>query len=1279
MKQKKCKHCGCEIPVGANFCPHCGEEPTFSRRKKAPFIIVSLIVVLAAGIAGTLYWLKDTSLTASPVFEETQIEAGSGTLYVPASDSYATDEETGISYVNDIVLIFFELDATQEQIDQAIASTGGTVVGSLPVINQYQVQVEASTLQELQNRCERLNEMDGVVQASYDPVVPIGETRTSNDPWPDVEIENGKNNSFWSWVTGIFQKQEEEQPKDKTWWLDAIHAQGAWEYNDQLSSVRIGVLDMGFDTNHEDLKNKINFVNDFNIPDSHGTRCAGIIGAEANNGLGMAGLVWNGDLDLWDIALTEEQSAQLQADAPNYVAMNMILGGAVSLIEDGCQVINLSNGQSNYYTMYIDNETGAEKYRLKTDQAYLDMTKEEWMQYYSSCNYSETISLYFLPLLENGYDFVLVQSAGNGDSNHVSIDASMNGWFTWLTLNKDDIVYSDHYSSIDLYDRIIVVGSARPDGTGGYIQASTSNAGSRVDICAPGDDVYSTDINSSYTFDSGTSFAAPIVSGVAGLVWAANPDLTGEEVKSIICYDDTHTDIVADNTEASHPLVNSYPLVNAEECVKVALELKGNIENVEQTATNHTDWVIAPQYAFDDIELIYSDEIDNFVDSPIYVVQQDGRWSIWDGQSDGLVLENVFESKPYLDSWGLLAASESENQNLERNAEAYNRTLEETGLQLQVTYGHGDTATGWLEDTSTNQIYYYIQDVGPASYMTVQEHQPTTLTGVLQAEWILDGPDNLLTPLEGSLYGIMDLNGTIVTEFTYRNTAVPSSNLIAVQPNGGTDGLWGYCDSKGSLAIPCEFKAQEIENIGIQCPYPEIGGLVVVRNSNDQYGVLDINGREIISFGMYGRLSPSNEAGYVWAQENGLWGLLHLTSDSSEGSQSTAQIPDYSSADFEFLENCIRYQGHFYKIVDGNLTWDGAKLACENYGGHLATITSQEEQELIQSLNTDNKRLWIGGYQDADGNWRWVTDEPWDYTNWGDGEPNNSSNVVAGESCVALWPESWNDLANENVYEQEGYVFEWDEPVVSQDERGDVGAFVGDYDNPNATDMNTTYSISIQPDGTWNWSGNRTKMSGISYEKDGQLYLIATASQSYSNADLSGWSNTTTQISGVATIHGDGLTITWKRPSQEKNADPYTWTESMVKKGSNLELSSYMGTSLAGFLETFPAQDLQKLNTTGTSTEYQNEYLTVGAGGAAAGYGEDVLTYLSIDAPCAYLIYGLSYGIPIDNAISQLQTISSCQETDDRPNYKRFSIGDSTGLTIFTDGTIVTGITLMLN
>lgn len=118
--------------------------------------------------------------------------------------------------------------------------------------------------------------------------------------------------------------------------------------------------------------------------------------------------------------------------------------------------------------------------------------------------------------------------------------------------------------------------------------------------------------------------------------------------------------------------------------------------------------------------------------------------------------------------------------------------------------------------------------------------------------------------------------------------------------------------------------------------------------------------------------------------------------------------------------------GHKYEIFHDTLTWEEAKAACEAKGGHLATITSQEEQKMIESLNTQNSKLWIGGYKNTAGQWCWVTGEPWEYQNWGDGEPNNSSNVVADESCVAVWPLKWNDLANSNTYEQSGYVCEWE-------------------------------------------------------------------------------------------------------------------------------------------------------------------------------------------------------------------------------------------------------------
>lgn len=125
---------------------------------------------------------------------------------------------------------------------------------------------------------------------------------------------------------------------------------------------------------------------------------------------------------------------------------------------------------------------------------------------------------------------------------------------------------------------------------------------------------------------------------------------------------------------------------------------------------------------------------------------------------------------------------------------------------------------------------------------------------------------------------------------------------------------------------------------------------------------------------------------------------------------------------------------HQYKIFYDTLTWEEAKSACEAMGGHLATVTSEEEQQKLNSYNGGNHKLWIGGYKNADGQWCWVTGEPWEYQNWGDGEPNNSSNVVAGESCVAMWPEKWNDLANGNIYEQSGYICEWE----ASDSEGDA-------------------------------------------------------------------------------------------------------------------------------------------------------------------------------------------------------------------------------------------------
>lgn len=65
--------------------------------------------------------------------------------------------------------------------------------------------------------------------------------------------------------------------------------------------------------------------------------------------------------------------------------------------------------------------------------------------------------------------------------------------------------------------------------------ATFSNYGREsVDVFAPGLDIYSTVPGSEYKSNSGTSMAAPVVSGVAALVWSYFPELTVEELREVI-------------------------------------------------------------------------------------------------------------------------------------------------------------------------------------------------------------------------------------------------------------------------------------------------------------------------------------------------------------------------------------------------------------------------------------------------------------------------------------------------------------------------------------------------------------------------------------------------------------------------------------------------------------------------------------------------------------------------------------------------------------------------
>jgi hypothetical protein len=112
---------------------------------------------------------------------------------------------------------------------------------------------------------------------------------------------------------------------------------------------------------------------------------------------------------------------------------------------------------------------------------------------------------------------------------------------------------------------------------------------------------------------------------------------------------------------------------------------------------------------------------------------------------------------------------------------------------------------------------------------------------------------------------------------------------------------------------------------------------------------------------------------------------------------------------------------HEYQIYQNSgIQWDAAASWINtNLGSdwYLATITSAAEQSFIDSnvFGSLGGEYWIGGYQNPTNsspsdNWHWVTGEPWVYTNWSPGEPNDNYGPGSESYLGANWNGwYWND------------------------------------------------------------------------------------------------------------------------------------------------------------------------------------------------------------------------------------------------------------------------------
>jgi hypothetical protein len=156
--------------------------------------------------------------------------------------------------------------------------------------------------------------------------------------------------------------------------------------------------------------------------------------------------------------------------------------------------------------------------------------------------------------------------------------------------------------------------------------------------------------------------------------------------------------------------------------------------------------------------------------------------------------------------------------------------------------------------------------------------------------------------------------------------------------------------------------------------------------------------------------------------------------------------------------------GHYYDLVlpadpSGNLTWFQARDAAAatsflGSAGHLVTITTAAEDAFLRAAFESQLRVdflpgdsgdfaWLGLTDAArEGDYRWITGEPFTFSNWAPPEPNN----LGDEDYIHLWRRdygdgagprwSWNDTDPGPVVARWdtarfGYLVEFDGPFVA--------------------------------------------------------------------------------------------------------------------------------------------------------------------------------------------------------------------------------------------------------